>query len=67
MPPRATETRSAAPSNAWSGTAITSALVATALAAGARQPDTRMLQTSVSVTMASAAARETTNTGSAAG
>ncbi len=38
-----------------------------ALADATRQPATRMLHTSVSVTMASAAARDTTNTGIAAG
>ncbi len=67
MPPRSTETSKAAPSKARSGTAMTSASAATALTAAALQPETRMLQTSVSVTMASAATRETTKTGMAAG
>ena len=44
---------------------MTSASAATALTAAALQPETRMLQTSVSVTMASAATRETTKTGMA--
>src|SRR5581483_4987130 len=54
-------------SKARSGTAMTSASAATALTPAAVQPDTRMLQTSVSVTMASAEARDTTKTGNAAG
>src|SRR5580700_10614208 len=67
MPPRSTETSSAAPSKARSGTAMTSANSARVPTEDAFQPDTRTLQTSVSVTMASAATRETTNTGMAAG
>lgn len=67
MPPRSTETSKAAPSKALSGTAITSAKAAILLTEAALQPDTRMLHTSVSVTMASAATREITNTGIAAG
>ena len=46
---------------------VINTVIATALTAAALQPATRMLQTSVSVTMASAAARETTKTGMAAG
>ncbi len=62
-----TETSSAAPSKAVSGTATTSASGASARATSAFQPETRTLQVSTSVTMASSATREITNTGSAAG
>ncbi len=67
LPPCGTEISSAAPSKARSGTAMTSARAASACAAAVLQPATRTLQTSTSLTMASGAARETTNTGSAAG
>ena len=67
VPPCGIETSSAAPSNARSGTAIASATGATALAAFALQPDTRTLHIETSRTMASGAAREITNIGSAAG
>ncbi len=66
-PPCGTETSSAAPSKARSGTAITSASAPSACAAAVLQPATRTLQTSTSFTMASAAAREMTKTGAAAG
>src|ERR1700728_3042608 len=67
MPARSTETSRAAPSKARSGTAMTSAKAAMLSTAAAFQPDTLMLQTSVSVTMASGEARESANTGMAAG
>ena len=63
----ATDTSSAAPSNAASGTATISASGDSARAISAFQPDTRTLHISTSVTMALSATRETTNTGSAAG
>ena len=64
---RATEISKAAPSKARSGTAIASASPARRSTDAALQPETRTLHTSVSVTMASAATREMTNTGSPAG
>src|SRR5688500_19357478 len=67
LPPCGTDTSSAAPSKALSGTVNTSASAATACAAVALQPATRTLQTSTSLTIVSAATRETTNTGTAAG
>src|SRR3981081_2727776 len=63
----ATETSSAAPSKAVSGTATISASGDSARAISAFQPETRMLHISTSVTMALSATRETTNTGKAAG
>ena len=66
-PPCGTDTSSAAPSKARSGTAIASARGPIACAAAVLQPATRTLHTSTSFTMASGAARETTNTGTAAG
>src|SRR4029077_3763345 len=62
-----TDTRSAAPSKAVSGTATISASGDSARAVLAFQPETRMLHISTSVTMAWSATRETTNTGNAAG
>ena len=63
-----TETSRAAPSKARSGTAIASVTSPARLSTeAALQPDTRTLHTSVSVTMASAATREMTNTGKPAG
>src|SRR5215208_274973 len=67
LPSAGTDTSSAAPSNVRSGTAITCARASADLAAAAFQPATRTLHTSTSVTIASAATRETTKTGSAAG
>src|SRR5712675_1761641 len=63
----ATETSSAAPSKAVSGTATISASGDSARAISAFQPDTRTLHISTSVTMALSATRDTTKTGSAAG
>src|ERR1700756_165442 len=63
----AIDTSSAAPSKAVSGTAKISASGDSARAISAFQPETRTLQVSTSVTLASSATRETTNTGSAAG
>ena len=61
-PPAGTDTSSAAPSKAVSGTATISASEAAAAAAAAPHPETRTLQVSTSVTMASGDARDTTNT-----
>src|SRR5262249_52929274 len=55
------------PSKARSGTAMASASPARLSTDGALQPETRILHTSVSVTMASAATREITKTGNPAG
>src|SRR5262249_18171371 len=67
LPPSGTDMSSAAPSKARSGPAITSARGPMACVAAVLQPATRTLHTSTSLTMASAAARETTNTGTPAG
>jgi hypothetical protein len=66
-PPAGTEISNAAPLKAWSGTATISASREAAWAASARQPVTRRLHTSTSVTMASGAARDITNTSNGAG
>src|SRR5262249_6351311 len=52
IPPRATKISNAAPSKARSGTAMASASPARLSTDGALQPETRILHTSVSVTMA---------------
>src|SRR5712691_9336111 len=67
LPPCGTDMSSAAPSKARSGTAITSASGPIACVAALLQPATRTLHTFTSLTMASAAARETTKTGTPAG
>ncbi|MFK4678559.1 hypothetical protein ABIF39_000316 [Bradyrhizobium diazoefficiens] len=62
-----TETSSAAPSKAVSGTATMSASGDSARAISAFHPETRTLKVSTSVTRALSATREIANTGSAAG
>ncbi len=62
-----TDTSSAAPSKAVSGTATISASGDRARAISAFHPDTRTLKVSTSVTRALSATRETVNTGIAAG
>src|SRR5512141_3256050 len=62
-----TETSSAAPSKAVSGTATISASGDSARAISAFQPDTRPLHISTAVTLALSATRATTTSGSASG
>src|SRR5262249_18277406 len=60
-------TSRAAPSKARSGTAMKSVSADSAFAGPTPQPETRTLHTAASVAIASAATRESTNTGKAAG